>query len=515
MKKLLFLLSIFSLVAAPFYPTKTADAQLSSIRTIIFPVIGKVTYYDDFGLPRVGHTHEGNDLMGKKMMPLVAAVDGTIINVNYPEESWGYSVTIKDKDGYTYHYIHMNNDTPGTDDGAGDGMNAYAPDIQQGNKVVKGQLIGYMGDSGNAETTQAHLHFEIRQPDRTAYSPYRSLQNATVITAPVTNYPRIGTEILPYEGFYGGISVAAANLDRDTDLEYVTGSGPGGGPVVKAFEKDGKQIASFLAYDVNFTGGIDVTAADIDNDGKAEIITAPGPGGGPDIRIFKLDGTLVKEFFAYDPNFYGGVNISAADMDKDGVAEIVTGPKAGGGPHIKVFKFDGTVQTELMAYDGNFLGGVDVAAIGNTTKPSTRTSSTSTTSNGFVTAPGPGGGPHIKVFDTKGVMKKEFFAYDGSFNLGLRIAVGNATSKNSGVEIGVIPASGGGPHAKLLSLSGSQVFSNFVAFETWWRGGYDIALFEAGGVIGSGGGRRASLRKTTFSSTFQTNTFSTNSGGSF
>ncbi len=43
-----------------------------------------------------------------------------------------------------------------------------------------------------------------------------------------------------------------------------------------------------------------------------------GPGGGPHIKIFKKDGTLLKEFFAYDPLFRGGVNVTAADLDNDG-----------------------------------------------------------------------------------------------------------------------------------------------------------------------------------------------------
>lgn len=519
MKKFLLYIFAFSLMFAPVYGANLAKAQLSDIRTIVFPVIGKVTYYDDFGNPRDGgaRKHEGQDLMGKKMLPLVAAVDGTITSVNYPEESWGYALTIKDKDGYSYHYLHVNNDNPGTDDGRGDGYFAYAPDIKSGNKVVKGQLVGYMGDSGNAETTTAHLHFEIRQPDRTPISPFKSLQNAIKITTPVVSYPKVGAEILPYDNFTGGNFVAAANLDKDTDIEFVTGAGPGGGPLIKAFEKDGKQIASFYAYDQSFTGGVDVTAADIDNDGKAEIITAPGAGGGPHIKIFKVDGKLVKEFFAYGLNFRGGVNISAADMDKDGIAEIVTGPGAGGGPHVKVFKADGTLKTELMAYAPNFYGGVDVAAIGATTKSTSRTSSSSTSSvaAGFVTAPGKGGGPHLKVFDDKSVVKKEFFAYEGNFNLGVRLAVGNASSKNSGLEIGVMPASAGGPNAKLFSTSGSQVFNGFVGYETWWRDGYDIALYEAGGVVSNLGDRRASLRQTTFSTTTTDTTRRSRTSGSY
>jgi hypothetical protein len=497
MKKLLTLLLGAAMLVGPV-PFQPAQAQVSTIRSIVFPVIGSVTYYDDFGNARSGgRTHEGNDLMGKKMLPLVAAVDGTITNVNYPEESWGYSVTIRDKDDYTYHYLHMNNDTPGTDNGQGDGFNAYAPEVKEGNKVVKGQLIGYMGDSGNAETTQAHLHFEIRL-DGQAFSPYRSLQNAARITTPVPA-PQQDNEILPYENFSGGMSVAAANLDKDSDIEYVTGAGPGGGPLVKAFDHDGDQIAAFYAYGQNFRGGIDVTAADIDDDGRAEIITAPGPGGGPHIKIFKTDGKLVREFFAYDASFTGGVFVSAADMDNDGVSEIVTGAGPGGGPHVKVFASDGTLQHQVFPYDHSFRGGVDVAAIASA-RSSSRRSSSSRTAGGFATAPGRGGGPHVKVFDTDAKLDEEFFAYEGNFNVGLRIAAGNASTGSSGLEIGVIPATTGGPHAKLFSRSGHQVFSGFVGFEPWWRGGYDIALHEGGGVVGSNGGRRDSLREVVFRS---------------
>ena len=105
-KNLCLLLFAAGLVFSPILNVNRANAQLSAVRTIVFPVIGKVTYYDDFGNARVGHTHEGNDLMGQKLMPLVATVDGTISLVNYPEASWGYSVSIKDKDGYSYNYLH-------------------------------------------------------------------------------------------------------------------------------------------------------------------------------------------------------------------------------------------------------------------------------------------------------------------------------------------------------------------------------------------------------------------------
>jgi hypothetical protein len=81
-----------------------------------------------------------------------------------------------------------------------------------------------------------------------------------------------------------------------------------------------------------------VAVADVNGDGMPDVITAPGPGGGPDIRVFDgRTGALIQEFMAYDPNFTGGVYVAAGDVNGDGKADIITGADAGGGPHVKVF----------------------------------------------------------------------------------------------------------------------------------------------------------------------------------
>lgn len=167
------------------FPVARADIM----RSIQFPVDGPNNFRNDFGEPRGGgtRTHEGIDIIAAKMTPVVSTVDGYVSYVVSPQASWGYEVVVSDVDGYSYRYLHLNNDTPGTDDGKGGEANAYAPGIRRGVKVVKGQHIGWVGDSGNAEETVSHLHFEIRDRNRVAINPYLSLMNATGRYMPSTS----------------------------------------------------------------------------------------------------------------------------------------------------------------------------------------------------------------------------------------------------------------------------------------------------------------------------------------
>ncbi len=473
----------------------SATAQVVD-RAIVFPVIGPVTYYNDYGQQRAGHLHIGNDLVGQKLFPLVSAVDGIVTSINLPEESWGYSVTIRDRDGYSYHYLHINNDTPGSDDHLGGPMFAYAPDIGVGREVVRGQLIGWMGDSGNAETAAPHLHFELHEPNRAPYSPYTSLKSAVKLNIPVPA-PQLDDETLPYGNYVLSSSIAAGNFDNDDDVEFVTGAGKGGGPHVRIIDEvgDNRALGEFYAYVAGFLGGVDVAAGDIDGDGIDEIITGAGPGGGPHVKIFRVNGTQFNAgFFAYDSKFTGGVQVASADLDGDGHAEIITGPGPGGGPHIKVFNADGTqFNAGFFAYDSKFTGGVDVSA-----GPARRGQ------EGFiVTGPGPGGGPNVKVFDVDGKLQEDFFAYDSTFMGGLRVSVGNFRTRDSGYEIAVAPASNHEPEFKLFDQDGDERGEEGNVFDRWWIGSYDIAIGHgiAFGIVGGPGGpvgRRASVRELNF-----------------
>jgi hypothetical protein len=175
-------------------PASAASTSAAPLRTpngtqyrpLTFPVAGPVTYHDDFGDCRDGckRRHQGNDLMGTKLEHEVAAHDGTVTFVRSDASGTsGNMLDITDADSWTYVYIHINNDTPGTDDGANPAQWRFAPGIKVGTHVKAGQFVAYMGDSGNAESTGPHLHFELHRPDGTAISPYTSLRLAQGLPA--------------------------------------------------------------------------------------------------------------------------------------------------------------------------------------------------------------------------------------------------------------------------------------------------------------------------------------------
>src|SRR5262245_4558949 len=135
-----------------------------------------------------------------------------------------------------------------------------------------------------------------------------------------------------------------------------TGAGPGGGPHARSVHGEGVSLLSFLAYDPNFTGGTRVALGDVNGDGVPDLITGAGPGGGPHVRVFDgATGAELRSFFAYDAAFTGGVFVAAGDVNGDGKADIITGAGPGGGPHVRVF--DGATGAELrsfFAYDAAF-----------------------------------------------------------------------------------------------------------------------------------------------------------------
>jgi hypothetical protein len=126
--------------------------------------------------------------------------------------------------------------------------------------------------------------------------------------------------------FRGGVNVAVIDLNGDGTQEIVTAPGKGGGPQVRIFTKDGRLLTGgFFAYDQSFRGGVSLAVGNVDGQGEKEIITASGPGLNPEVRIFTKDGKVIKKFLAYDSNMTSGIKVSVSDVNSDGKAEILAG----------------------------------------------------------------------------------------------------------------------------------------------------------------------------------------------
>lgn len=162
------LLILGLLLAAP-----AAGAQEAPFT--LFPVVGGAKYTDDFGDPRGQGAHEGNDLLAPCGTPVIAVVAGTV-ELDYGPRS-GWMVTLRGRSSW-YRYIHM--------DGSRGAKGAMAPGLRDGSRVKEGQIISYVGNTGDAVGAPCHLHFELHYGTRTV-SPYEWLRRATIVNLDPAN----------------------------------------------------------------------------------------------------------------------------------------------------------------------------------------------------------------------------------------------------------------------------------------------------------------------------------------
>jgi hypothetical protein len=255
-----------------------------------------------------------------------------------------------------------------------------------------------------------------------------------------------------------------------------TGADAGGGPQVNVYSTlTGTLELSFFAYDPHFRGGVRVAVGDLNGDGFPDVVTAPGPGGGPDIRVFDgRTGTLIREFGAFVPNFLGGVNVAVGDVNHDGVPDILVGADAGGGPQVELFSgADGSLLTSFYAYDLSFHGGVRVA-VGDVN------------GDGYgdlITAAGAGGGPHVKVFSgNDGSLSYSFMAYTPVFTGGVYVAAGD-TNGDGKADVITGAGAGAGPEVRVFSGATGGLLQDFFAYSPAFPGGVRVG---AAAVAGAG-----------------------------
>ena len=156
-----------------------ANPKPTAVPLLVFPVAGDVTYSDDFGQARPGGPHQGNDLMGVKKTPVVAVESGKVTFWTTSAGA-GCMLYLYGDSGTMYEYIHLNNDLTMKNDNRGSCVPgvSYARGLKSGTHVQAGQMVGYLGDSGDANGIASHLHFEVHPSGGAAVSPYAYLQSA-------------------------------------------------------------------------------------------------------------------------------------------------------------------------------------------------------------------------------------------------------------------------------------------------------------------------------------------------
>ncbi|OWK40436.1 Alkaline phosphatase [Fimbriiglobus ruber] len=185
-------------------------------------------------------------------------------------------------------------------------------------------------------------------------------------------------------------------------------------------------------YELTFTGGVRVAEADVNGDGVDDLIVAPGVGGGPRVEVFDgVTGKLIYNFFAYEPTFTGGLFVAGGDVNGDGYADIIIGTDQGGGPRVTIFSGkDGSELADYFAYDPSLRSGVRVAA-GDLY---------GTGVDEVITAPGDGAASDVIVWGGGATgfpltQMASFFAFDPSYTGGVYVAGSSAGPNGQGVIV--------------------------------------------------------------------------------
>ncbi len=156
-----------------------AASPSAQVPRLVFPVLGAASYTDDFGDPRGQGGHEGNDIMAPRRALALAAEAGTV-KFHTTSARAGCMLYLNGKSGTQYLYIHLNNDLTDGNDNQGRCVAgvSYATGLKDGAKVAAGQVIAFVGDSGDANGIHPHLHFEVHPNGGGAANPFTHLNSA-------------------------------------------------------------------------------------------------------------------------------------------------------------------------------------------------------------------------------------------------------------------------------------------------------------------------------------------------
>lgn len=222
--------------------------------------------------------------------------------------------------------------------------------------------------------------------------------------------------------FLGGLNIAHGDIDGDNTDELVVASASVGGPRVRLFTATGRLIGQFFAYSGSFHGGVRLAVGNFDGSGSLSIVTAPGPGLRPELRLFTMKGEQAGKFDAFSASLKSGVYVAAGDVRGDGRDEIIATPDSGGSPDLRIFSGSGTLLKRFYAFEKSYRGGVETATcdlVGGGRSE-------------ILAVPSGERAPLLRVFSGGGSLSRQFRPFPSTSTAGLTVACGdiNADGRN-------------------------------------------------------------------------------------
>jgi len=261
---------------------------------------------------------------------------------------------------------------------------------------------------------------------------------------------------LDVSGFAGSAQprVAVADVTGDGIPDIIIGTGVGVPNRIEVIDGSTLKVAfTTQPFESTFTGGVFVAAGDVTGDGVPDIIVTPDQTGGPRVEVFRGgDFAQVNNFFGIeDANFRGGARVSVADINGDGVPDLIVAAGFGGGPRVAFF-------------DGSAMGGGgirhlfnDIFVFENTLRNGVFLTGGDIDGDGFadlIVGGGPGGGPRVEILSGSSLtggnlanpnVLANFFAGDPNNRGGVRLAVKDL-SDDGASDLVVGDGDGAGTH---------------------------------------------------------------------
>ncbi|MFA6391417.1 MAG: L,D-transpeptidase family protein [Patescibacteria group bacterium] len=193
----------------------------------------------------------------------------------------------------------------------------------------------------------------------------------------------------------------------------------------------------------------------------------------PEVKVYSTDDySEDKAFMAYDESFQGGASVAVGDVRGDKEEEIIVAPGVGGGPHVKIFDSNGNMIFSFLAYDAEYKKGINI----------TTGDLDGNGKDEIIVGTRSGATPHVRVFDGNGNPKftMGFFAYKGDFRGGVNVTTCDVDGDGD-KEIVTGAGPGGGPHARVFEKDGAFTGMDFFPFTADYRGGLSVACGNVDG----------------------------------